>query len=128
MWQIMRVAHIMDHMSTATITRTEHNLSDIVNINISMALAAVGANQSELARAIGMNQTSINRRFTGLTDWRLTDIEAVADVLGTSPAELLTPPANMDAIMQRKLNKHPADGSHRMGALARSKGFEPPTF
>ena len=115
-------------MNTATKTRLQYSLNDVVTVNVSMLLGSYGASQSELGRAIGMNQASVNRRLQGLTEWRIGEIEDIAGVLGVTPMRLLTAPDEMDAIMARKLDKHPSDGSHRMGALARSKGFEPPTF
>lgn len=56
----------------------------------------------------------------------VTQAELVA-ILGVSVATPVTPPRGYDEWLE-ELNKHPADGSHRVGALARSKGFEPPTF
>ncbi|MDU6757749.1 helix-turn-helix domain-containing protein, partial [Actinomyces sp.] len=115
-------------MNTLVKQQTSYSLNDIVTVNISMYLGSLGITQTELAELLGIRQASVNRRLQGQTEWRLSDIEAIAVSLGIPSARLLTEPEEMDAIMRHKLNKHPADGSHRLGALARSKGFEPPTF
>ena len=115
-------------MSTLVKQQTSYSLNDIVTVNISMFVVTLGVTQAELATILGVNQPSVNRRLKGQTEWKLSDVDAVAEAFGISSARLLTEPDEMDAIMARKLDKHPSDGSHRMGALARSKGFEPPTF
>ncbi|OYO16330.1 hypothetical protein CGZ94_04870 [Enemella evansiae] len=55
--------------------------------------------QADLARALGVSRTTISQRWRGVRPWGLDDLHTVAGVLKTTPWE-----------------------------LARSEGFEPPTF
>ena len=71
-------------------------LSEIVASNIRAEAARRMLNQIQLGELIGMSQGAINKRWTGKRPWHLDDIEAVADVLGVSVADLVTPHGDGD--------------------------------
>lgn len=75
--------------------------------------------QRDLARALGVTQGTISRRWNGLRPWQLADLPEVAEVLGVSVQYLVTDPADM---------QNPARWITPNGAAARPRGLEPPTF
>lgn len=49
---------------------------------IKAELARRGATQAQLAAALGITQSGISRRLTGIQPFRTDELEAVADFLG----------------------------------------------
>lgn len=79
-------------MSTALNERHDaFNFADIVASNIRALAARRNMNQSQIARALGINQGAINQRWNGRRQWQLEDIARVADILGTTPWKLCEP-------------------------------------
>ncbi|WP_406712577.1 helix-turn-helix domain-containing protein [Trueperella pyogenes] len=60
-------------------------------------------NQSEVARAIGLNQGAVNQRWNGKRQWQLEDIARVADVLGTTPWALCQPTPEYEESQSKRL-------------------------
>ena len=87
-------------MSAEPIYQVASSLSEIVAENVRAESARRGYSQSSLARALGMQQTQISRRWRGAMSWSLDEIEQVASILGIEATCL----------------------------IARPEGFEPPTF
>lgn len=52
-------------------------------------MSAQNLTQQDLAIALGVSQQSVSRRLSGLTEWGIDELVAVADLLGTTPTELL---------------------------------------
>ena len=77
-------------------------MSEVVSLNAKAGLVAdVAANvraeaarrrvsQTDLARALGVNQSTISLRWRGIREWTLSDIEVVARYLRTTTSVLLT--------------------------------------
>ncbi len=53
-------------------------------------MAPARISQRDLSSALGMPASSLGDRLRGLTQWRVTELAAVAQVLGCDLAELLT--------------------------------------
>ena len=45
--------------------------------------------QTALAEALGLPQTQVSSRLRGATEWKVTELLAVAEYLGVTPASLL---------------------------------------
>ena len=105
--------------------------SEIVAANVRAATARRGWSASDLARAIGLNRSALSYRWTGRRQWQLEDLDAVAQVLGTTPWALTQPAAGdewePDPVPGMENAPQPA-GAADDGASVRPKGFEPPTF
>lgn len=54
-----------------------------------MADAAVS--QTRLAEGLGMSQSSVSRRLTGEAPFDVNELGAIADILGVTVADLLSP-------------------------------------
>ena len=63
---------------------------DIVASNIRAESARRGVVQSDIARALGVQQGTISRRWRGGQAWPLEDLPTVADILGVSVAYLVS--------------------------------------
>lgn len=55
------------------------------------ALTERGITQAAAAAAIGLSQPALNARLTGITPWRLIDLEELADLLCIPVHELVQP-------------------------------------
>ena len=65
--------------------------------------------RSELARMIGMNNTAAGSRWRGEMEWRLSELPSVANALGVSIDDLLTPPRGVDLRPRQDSNLQPRD-------------------
>ena len=57
--------------------------------NIRAEMARSGLTQQDIAARIGKTRQAVSRRLTGLTEFRLDELEQIADLLGM-PLEELT--------------------------------------
>ena len=107
-------------MSTANTVAfdEEFDLVDLVAANIRAGAARRGLTQMDFARALGVQQQTISKRWKGRRTWPLEDLPTVASLLGVSVADLVTEPDT----------QNPRRWIAPRGAAARSKGLEPPTF
>ena len=64
------------------------SFADAVAANIRAEAARHRLTQTELARALGMSQVAVSDRHRGRTPWTLNEIEAVAQLLGTTTSKL----------------------------------------
>ncbi|MGV4289235.1 helix-turn-helix domain-containing protein [Trueperella pyogenes] len=80
-----------------------HRFDLLVAENIRALAARRGMNQSEVARAIGLNQGAVNQRWNGKRQWQLEDIARVADVLGTTPWALCQPTPEYEESQSKRL-------------------------
>ena len=76
-------------------------LTQVVAQNIRAECGRQDMTQTDLAAAMGVNRTTVTRRWRGERQWQLEDLEQVAAVLHVEPWQLLR--------------------------SARPEGFEPPT-
>ena len=118
-------------MSTALQVEPERlTFSEIVAANVRAMAGRRGIIPAELARKLGVSRGTISTRWTGKVQWQLEDLDAVAQILGTTPWAL-TQPAAGDEWEPEPLEWKNAPGptlAAESGALVRQKGFEPPTF
>lgn len=56
-------------------------------------MARAGMTQNQLAIALGWSPAYLSRRLTGAVDLTLAELEAIADALGVTVTELLSPRA-----------------------------------
>ena len=106
-------------MSTAEVaTQQDPTTADIVAGNIRAEAARQGFTQVELGQRVGLGQGQITRRWKGVSPWQLSELDAVANVLGVSVSWLVTEPDT----------QNPHRWIAPRGAAARPKGLEPPTF
>ena len=63
--------------------------ADTVPEVIRRRLAELGMPQTELAREIGMKDAKLSRRMCGFVEFRVAELQLIADVLDMPMAELL---------------------------------------
>ena len=66
------------------------NLVDVVAANIRAEAARRGLYQGDIANALGVQQSTISKRWRGDRAWPLEDLPTVAELLGVSVAYLVT--------------------------------------
>lgn len=74
---------------TANYARARRHLREVAAEEIRALLARRRMSHAELARRTGLKRSTISRRMTGETALDLDDLEAIAEVLGVEPVELL---------------------------------------
>lgn len=60
-----------------------------VNAEIRAGMARQGLRQLDVAKALKLSQASVADRLNGRREWRLSELQAVADLLSVAPADLL---------------------------------------
>lgn len=70
------------------------NNADNVAERIRKISRAARISQESLAAAIGLSQQAMSRRFQGEVDFSVSELTAIAPLLGTTAAALLTPTAS----------------------------------
>lgn len=50
-----------------------------------------GISKEDLAKAIGVRKTAIYERWNGSQEWRLSELQKIAPIIGVSIAKLATP-------------------------------------
>ena len=86
-------------------------LSEIVADNVRAFAGRRRITRSELARLIGMNNTATGSRWRGEMEWRLSELPSVANALGVSVEDLLTPPRGVELRPRQDSNLQPRDWS-----------------
>lgn len=65
------------------------NLQATVAGNLRAELARRDLTQQEIADQLGISSVQVSRRMRGEVDWRLSELEAVAELLGLGLRDLL---------------------------------------
>ena len=86
-------------LMTSVPTAERETIAQAVAAEIRALAARKRIKQSAVARAIGMSQQALSRRWTGDLPFDLYELEAVASVLGVSVPELI-PPTPVGAVPQ----------------------------
>lgn len=68
-----------------------------VSTRIADRLRAAGVTQTAAAKALHMSQSAFSRRYLGYVEYRASEIQALADLLELSVAELVGDPAEASA-------------------------------
>ena len=84
-------------------------LAEIVADNVRAFAGRRRLTRSELARQIGMNNTATGSRWRGEMEWRLSELPSVANALGVTVDDLLTPPRGVDVRPRQDSNLQPRD-------------------
>ncbi len=84
------------YMTTMTIAPEGLDVVQVVASNIRAEAARRGLFQSDIADALGVQQATISKRWRGGRAWPLEDLGPVADLLGVSVADLVTPHGEAD--------------------------------
>ena len=99
-------------MSTATLDRpTGTKTMDLVSILASNIRAEAGRqslSQADLAHILGITQSAISKRWRGGRPWPLEDLPTVADALGVTVADLVTP-TGRETRLRQDSNLQPRD-------------------
>lgn len=64
-------------------------LTERVSGEVKALMGRYGVSQTELATWLGITQPAISARLRGATEWKVTEIDRVADGFGRHPAELM---------------------------------------
>jgi len=64
-------------------------LTKTVSSEIKALMGRHGVNQTMLAAWLGVNQTAVSARLRGVTEWKVTEIDRVAEGFAVHPAELM---------------------------------------
>lgn len=72
-------------------TSVVYDYSAIISENIRARAAALGYNQTKLAKALNVAIPTVSLRWKDKRDWPLDDIAKVATIFGTTPWELSQP-------------------------------------
>ena len=84
-------------------------LAEVVAENVRAYAGRRRLTRSELARMIGMNNTVAGSRWRGEIEWRLSELPSVANALGVSIDDLLTPPRGVEVCPRQDSNLQPRD-------------------
>jgi transcriptional regulator with XRE-family HTH domain len=63
-----------------------------VTTSVRVEMALRREHQSDLARALGLTQTSVSARLNGRTRWSVDDLDKLAEHFGVTVADLVNPP------------------------------------
>jgi predicted XRE-type DNA-binding protein len=95
-------------MSTLTVVPNQPaRLREQVAAEVRAHMARVRINQTQLAEALGITQSSVSKRLRGVIAFNTDELEQVASVLGVHPAALLggNPPSPNGPV----IGAYPAD-------------------
>lgn len=87
-------------MSTLVLEPKSDTLADVVAGNIKAECGRRDVSGTALARYLGMTRSTLNDRWHGRMQWRLNEIEQVAELFGISVIDLLRP--RQDSNLQPK--------------------------
>ncbi|MGP5031450.1 helix-turn-helix domain-containing protein [Glutamicibacter arilaitensis] len=79
------------------------SIINTVSANIRVELARGGMTQESLAAGINKNAVSLSRQLRGLQEFKLSDLEKIADFLNVEVADLFIP--------QTRKNVHETSGA-----------------
>ena len=99
-------------MTMTLVPPTTHSTADIVASNIRAEAARLGYTQVEFGRALGISQNQITRRWKGVINWQLDELDDVAALLGLTVTDLITPPRGglgYEKLPRLDSNQQPAD-------------------
>ena len=91
-------------------------LSEIVADNVRAFAGRRRLTRSELARMIGMHNTAAGSRWRGEIEWRLSELPSVANALGVSIDDLMTPPRGVELRPRQDSNLQPRDWRVKLAA------------
>lgn len=94
--------------------------AQIVAENVRAEAARRGYSHVALAKALGMNQSQVSRRWKGRLLWTFDELDAPSDLFGVEVSSFVTDWTNK--------TQNPDRWIAPSGAAARPKGLEPPTF
>jgi transcriptional regulator with XRE-family HTH domain len=64
-------------------------VDELIGARVHAAMWRAHVTQTQVARALGVDQGSVSRRLRGRIAWRVTDLIVVADLCGIDVAELM---------------------------------------
>lgn len=64
-------------------------LAETVTSEIKALMGRHGVRQTHLAAWLGLDQTAVSARLRGVTEWKVTEIDRVAEGFDVHPAELM---------------------------------------
>ena len=83
-------------------------VSEIVASNVRAEVARAGITQRNFARLIGLSQSNVSHRWNGERAWKLDELGFIADALGVSVADLVTP-TGRERCPRQDSNLQPSD-------------------
>lgn len=102
-----------------------------VSGEVNALLGRYGVSQAELAVWLGLHQTAVSKRLKGQTEWKVREIEGVADAFDVHPAALMggyatdpnpTPGDGVPIVRARQdSNLQPSDPKVVVAAFGRSR-------
>lgn len=69
-----------------------------LNSTVRAELARRGMHQRALASVLGLSQASVSARLSGAAEWRVSELQTVARVLGIRVSLIVTPDVMPDAV------------------------------
>lgn len=60
-----------------------------LSANIRAELARRGKSQGDLAELLGITRQGVSQRLLGRVDWRISELQAIAAMLGTTVGQLV---------------------------------------
>ena len=64
-------------------------LTEVVSGEVRALMGRYGVNQTQLADWLGVNQTAVSARLRGVTEWKVAEIDRIAEGFAVHPAELM---------------------------------------
>ena len=84
-------------MSVELIAPETATIDEVTSANIRANAAYLELRQQDLARALGINQATISKKWRGQRAWQLWELAILADLFGVTVADLVTPRDNDEA-------------------------------
>ncbi len=67
-------------------------LEESLRLTVAALMQATGESQRSVAEALGLTQTQVSRRQSGVTSWTLRDVDTLAGHYGVAALDLLSGP------------------------------------
>lgn len=84
-------------MSNITRMPERRPVNQRVGLNISLIMRMRGVSQIELATRLGVTQSSVSRRLTGVSPWEPDELETAAETLSVSVGRFFEELPNLDS-------------------------------